>query len=365
MGGIFHEQSRPDRDDFVKINWDNVSGGKDNNNFAKKTNTDVLGNTYDYGSVMHYTKTAFSSNGKETITPIQQTNGADIGQRQEADDMDILDIRLLYQCVSGPRTLSEYNANKCTSDCKCWKNEEGCKGNDNFCQGNLICSNNRCIKQDDGEGDGGVGETTKETSSPTISPTSSNGENGKCMDSPEDWHDSDGAQFTCEWYEEGNRCAKYGNMYENFGKTANQACCACGGGLSRSNDAMFPEGHNDNTIKIGGKCIGLDEMNVAMVRKCDQGDDQKWRYDKNTKQLKNKLKELCLSWDETSNIALADSCSGKMNQKWYIDSTVRGKLEMIRVSNEKAGRCIAYDTNNFVILQRDCFFGPKQKVHFG
>ena len=54
-----------------------------------------------------------------------------------------------------------------------------------------------------------------------------------CVDIPYGWHDSDGSTFDCKWYAEGNRCESFGNNYENLGKTAQEACCVCGGG-SRS-----------------------------------------------------------------------------------------------------------------------------------
>jgi hypothetical protein len=50
------------------------------------------------------------------------------------------------------------------------------------------------------------------------------------MDSPPDWHDSDGEQFGCAWYSKGTRCEQYGDTHANRGKTANEACCTCGGG---------------------------------------------------------------------------------------------------------------------------------------
>jgi len=38
--------------------------------------------------------------------------------------------------------------------------------------------------------------------------------------------------YDCNWYSEGDRCASYGDILANEGKTANQACCVCGGGSS-------------------------------------------------------------------------------------------------------------------------------------
>lgn len=56
-------------------------------------------------------------------------------------------------------------------------------------------------------------------------------ENG-CWD-VQDWYDSDGEEFSCEWYKESSeiRCGKYATYFENFGHTASTACCVCGGGI--------------------------------------------------------------------------------------------------------------------------------------
>ncbi|GFH52409.1 hypothetical protein CTEN210_08885 [Chaetoceros tenuissimus] len=43
------------------------------------------------------------------------------------------------------------------------------------------------------------------------------------------WYDKDGPIFNCEWYVPSN-CKTFGDSLENFGMTANEACCACGGG---------------------------------------------------------------------------------------------------------------------------------------
>jgi hypothetical protein len=46
-----------------------------------------------------------------------------------------------------------------------------------------------------------------------------------------EWFDSDGATYDCNWYgSDSYYCSSYGSSYSNYGFTANQACCACGGG---------------------------------------------------------------------------------------------------------------------------------------
>ena len=136
--GFNHEQSRPDRDKFVKINFENIDPSMAYN-FNKALGTDSLGSPYDYGSVMHYGKTDFSKNGLDTITAPKP-----IGQLWGADTEDIAQVILLYQCVSGARSLSKYNARPCNNDCKCWKGATGCNGDNNACLPGLVCWANKC-----------------------------------------------------------------------------------------------------------------------------------------------------------------------------------------------------------------------------
>jgi hypothetical protein len=53
--GLFHEQSRPDRDDYVTVLTNNINPAAIPN-FDKSSSDDVqtYGIPYDYGSVMHY-----------------------------------------------------------------------------------------------------------------------------------------------------------------------------------------------------------------------------------------------------------------------------------------------------------------------
>lgn len=69
--GFHHEQSREDRDDYVDIIYENIIDGYESN-FDKAANgtTNDFGVPYDYGSVMHYSKYAFSiQKGEPTIVP--------------------------------------------------------------------------------------------------------------------------------------------------------------------------------------------------------------------------------------------------------------------------------------------------------
>lgn len=51
--GIYHEQSRPDRDKYIKIHWENILP-RYKKNFKLVTNKGKHSYEYDYNSVMHY-----------------------------------------------------------------------------------------------------------------------------------------------------------------------------------------------------------------------------------------------------------------------------------------------------------------------
>lgn len=90
--GLFHEQSHPERDQFVTIHWGNIKQGAEHN-FAIKQNPGKS-TVYDYKSIMHYKRNAFSRNGLPTITPKNQK--IQIGQRDGLSPLDIQGIELLY-----------------------------------------------------------------------------------------------------------------------------------------------------------------------------------------------------------------------------------------------------------------------------
>eukprot|EP00111_Clytia_hemisphaerica_P019376 TCONS_00057196-protein len=87
--GFWHEQSRPDRNQYVQIMWENIADGQAHN-FEKYSNerVDDLGSIYDYSSIMHYGKKGFSKNDKPTILVIGDPN-QQLGQRDKLSTEDI------------------------------------------------------------------------------------------------------------------------------------------------------------------------------------------------------------------------------------------------------------------------------------
>uniref|UniRef100_A0A3P8S3R6 Metalloendopeptidase n=1 Tax=Amphiprion percula TaxID=161767 RepID=A0A3P8S3R6_AMPPE len=104
--GFWHEQSRADRDDYVKIMWDRISEGKEHNfNTYDDTTSSSLGVPYDYSSMMHYSKNAFRNGTEPTIVTKIPAFSDVIGQRMEFSDSDLLKLHRLYNCTQGSTFL--------------------------------------------------------------------------------------------------------------------------------------------------------------------------------------------------------------------------------------------------------------------
>lgn len=98
--GFLHEQNRHERDNYVKVLSENVKPGL-LVNFEKgssKTHSG-FGIEYDYASVMHYSSTSFSKNGKPTLVALRSHPDArQLGQRRGFSPSDVRKINLMYKC---------------------------------------------------------------------------------------------------------------------------------------------------------------------------------------------------------------------------------------------------------------------------
>lgn len=102
--GMFHEQVRRDRDDYVTINWNNIIEGK-KHNFQKYSVRGFQGtdfDIYDYNSIMHYGTNFFSLNGRNTIdikSP-PAPPGTTVGDKTKLSKIDILTLNSMYGLLS-------------------------------------------------------------------------------------------------------------------------------------------------------------------------------------------------------------------------------------------------------------------------
>ncbi|CAH1233802.1 TLL1 [Branchiostoma lanceolatum] len=135
--GFWHEQSRPDRDNWVEVLWDNIEPGLDVA-FDKygKAEIDSLGVDYDYGSIMHYPFNAFPrSPGLETLRALQKVTQQPYKQLSEKD---VLQVQLMYDYCK-ERTDSDLppDANDPVCDdldasCASWAAAGECENNINW-----------------------------------------------------------------------------------------------------------------------------------------------------------------------------------------------------------------------------------------
>ncbi len=99
--GLWHEQSRVDRENHVTIHYENVQRGMEHN-FTTYADEGYDGDEYtsnlDFGSIMLYSSYSFSKNGQPTIT---RTNGSTFSvQRSGLSSGDIEGINGMYPAGS-------------------------------------------------------------------------------------------------------------------------------------------------------------------------------------------------------------------------------------------------------------------------
>jgi len=98
--GLYDEHTRPDRDDYLKINEENIApAAKDF--FRKRSNTIYGSPTLDFNSIMMPRPDAFSRNGLPIIEPINPLPpGVTLGQRDSLSAGDIKALEFMYSSVS-------------------------------------------------------------------------------------------------------------------------------------------------------------------------------------------------------------------------------------------------------------------------
>ena len=102
--GFFHEQQRPDRDQYITINHDAIQDTQAARNAYVRLDGYVssLGVEYDYASIMHYSKRAFSKDGR-VVFKVNKSKELpeclpEIGQRKSISSKDIEQVNKLYNC---------------------------------------------------------------------------------------------------------------------------------------------------------------------------------------------------------------------------------------------------------------------------
>ena len=124
--GLYHEQSRPDRDNYVTILWKNiVSAMKFNFRKLSSNRINSLGVSYDYGSIMHYGAYAFSRNRRPTI--LSKQANVQFGQRNRLSVKDKEQLQKLYRCPTSPSVKGCQGNLRSEWLCNFWKGRGFCQ----------------------------------------------------------------------------------------------------------------------------------------------------------------------------------------------------------------------------------------------
>jgi len=96
--GMAHEQARPDRDQNVKIHWNNIQYGMEHN-FEVEQKA-YASSPYDFLSIMHYDRFAFARDPtKPTISEVGHHPG-ELGQRVGLSSYDVAQVVAMYKAES-------------------------------------------------------------------------------------------------------------------------------------------------------------------------------------------------------------------------------------------------------------------------
>ncbi|XP_067134268.1 bone morphogenetic protein 1-like [Centruroides vittatus] len=94
--GFYHEQSRPDRDNFINVLYENIDKGKESQ--YKKLSSgeaDTLGFSYDFNSIMHYN--SYTKSGKESMQALNKSISLKESNKK-LSKTDIAAANELYKC---------------------------------------------------------------------------------------------------------------------------------------------------------------------------------------------------------------------------------------------------------------------------
>jgi hypothetical protein len=105
--GVYHEQSRTDRDGYVQVLWDNIQT-TDRHNFQRYVDSGLDGEdigAYDFSSIMHYPYNAFAID--RTSPTLLKLNGEEIyAQRAALSSGDVYTVERLY---GAPEHFANYS----------------------------------------------------------------------------------------------------------------------------------------------------------------------------------------------------------------------------------------------------------------
>lgn len=106
--GLFHEHTRPDRNESIRVNYNNIRPGTDLGQFhilegVPSINTQGL--PYDYNSIMHYG--GYQSAKNLSLPTIEALDpNIIVGKAVELSPLDIIRVNKYYKCKRKSNTFS-------------------------------------------------------------------------------------------------------------------------------------------------------------------------------------------------------------------------------------------------------------------
>ena len=92
--GFWHEQNRPDRDEYIIIHTENILPNR-LRLFEIEPEIDSLGETYDFNSITHCWASLFTIG--DTISLSSKEEGIPLGRGPSLSPLDIKQTNLLYK----------------------------------------------------------------------------------------------------------------------------------------------------------------------------------------------------------------------------------------------------------------------------
>ncbi|KAL7645899.1 UNVERIFIED_CONTAM: hypothetical protein RMT77_002796 [Armadillidium vulgare] len=95
--GFEHEHIRPDRDQYISVQYENIIDDY-KSDFNITNHFKNFPESYDYESIVHYPELAFSKNGNRTIITKDPKYQHKIGTSKTLSEIDISKIKRIYKC---------------------------------------------------------------------------------------------------------------------------------------------------------------------------------------------------------------------------------------------------------------------------
>merc|ERR1712012_951029 len=118
--GFVHEHTRPDRDNFISVNTNNIQLGKEKNfeirkhgtsDFFEKGNVNSKNTPYDVLSLLHYGPRDFSKNGEDVLNYLHGLPDQSWPEPDEEDPLSVIDqveLAMAYGCKVNQEQLLQY-----------------------------------------------------------------------------------------------------------------------------------------------------------------------------------------------------------------------------------------------------------------